>query len=223
MSRSRKKQREIYHPPSPPRWKGRDLLELVYELNERCLKLLCNLAKATNTCLWPAITQHRELWARLDADAIKRAGHFSFVILDVHFTDASALQELSRDDGSAVGASSETCLWPAEVAAELMQETLVFAWHAAKWDRRVARLALGMLPSVAQSIAALTPQALAAVASRASAALRLRWKDYPEFWVHLLVAARDDDQEALEEIRLHAQLLLSGELIARSTLARVPA
>jgi hypothetical protein len=130
---------------------------------------------------------------------------------------------IARGEDSAVEASSETYLWPPEVAADLMQATLIFAWHSAKWDRRVPRLALGMLPSVAESIAALTPQALAAVASRASGALRLRWQDYPEFWVHLLMAARADDQEVLEEIHLHAQLLLSGELIADSTLARVPA
>jgi hypothetical protein len=220
MSRSRKKQEHIYRPPLPPRWRGRDSLELVYELNERCLQLLRAVAAAPNACRWPAIAQHRELWSALDAESIKRAGHFSFVFLDVHFTDVIAWQELVRGKRTAMEASSETCLWPPQVAAEVTQETLVFAWHTAKWDRRVARLALGMLPSVAECIAALTPQALATVASRASGALCLRWQDYPEFWVHLLMAARDDDQEVLEEIRLHAQLLIGRPALPRHALSR---
>jgi hypothetical protein len=44
-----------------------------------------------------------------------------------------------------------------------MQETLIFAWHAVKWDRRVARLFLGMTPAVAESIGAVTPHQLAEI------------------------------------------------------------
>jgi hypothetical protein len=38
-------------------------------------------------------------------------------------------------------------------------------------------------------------------------------QDDAAFWTRLLEAARDDDEETLADIHLHAKLLLSGELI----------
>jgi hypothetical protein len=115
-----------------------------------------------------------------------------------------------------------TC-WLHEEAQQLMSEALVFAWHAAKWDRRVARLSLGMSTGVVGLIAALTSQQLAVISARHWGVLRLRWQEEPGFWACLLGAAQDGDEEALSENHLHAKLPLSGELLARSTRARVPA
>jgi hypothetical protein len=214
----------IYRPPSPPRWKGRDSLDLVHQLNERCLKLLSDVAKSPDACEWPPIAHQRELWSTLDGDVVERAARFPFVILDVHFTNEKWWRWVSEPrDASAEDRAPSSQRWPARVAGELMQETLIFAWHTAKWDRRVARLSLGMSPTVAESIAGLTPRQLATISSHHSAALRLRWQDNADFWGRLLVVARSDDQEALIEIHLHAKLLLCGELISRSTLTRIPA
>lgn len=218
MSRPKTK-RIVYHPPSPPRWKGRDSLDLVHQLNERCLKLLSETAATPGAGNWPPVTHDPALWSKLDAEGIERAARFPFVILDVHFTNERWWREVI--EGADVPAAPHD--WPADVAGELMQETVIFAWHTAKWDRRVARLSLGMLPAVAESIAALTPRQLATISGQHSGALRMRWHDQPDFWTRLLVAARDGDEEALSEVHLHAKLLLSGELLAHSTLARVSA
>ncbi len=94
-----------------------------------------------------------------------------------------------------------------------MSEVLVFAWHTARWDRRVARLVLGMVPSVVEIFRGLTPHELDAISGLRGGTLRLRWQDDRPFWTRLLGAARDDDEEALADIHLHAKLLLSGELI----------
>jgi hypothetical protein len=72
---------------SAPLWKGRESLELVHQLNQRCLKLLSDAA-SDSVCEWPAIAQHHELWCALDANTIRRAARFPFLILDLHFTDA---------------------------------------------------------------------------------------------------------------------------------------
>jgi hypothetical protein len=216
MSPSQRKTRTTYRPPSPPRWKGRDSLELVYQLNERALKLLSD-AVTNNTAGWPMSVQHRKLWLALAVEVTHRAARFPFVIVDVHFTNlawwrsASVIREGIEPPGL-----GNTC-WSREVSEQLMSETLVFAWHTAKWDRRVARLTFGMLPEVADDIAALTPQQLAVLPARLSGALRLRWQGEPEFWRRLLAAARDVDEESLAEIHLHGQLLLSGALLARTT------
>jgi len=124
-------------------------LDLVYQLNERSFQLLIDAA-----------TQHRELWSALDAAAIQRAARFPFVILDVNFTDAGWWRAVSQNPERSFDEQSDASLWPAEVAEKLLGELLVFAWHTAKWDRRVARLSLGMLPGVVGVISALTPQQL---------------------------------------------------------------
>jgi hypothetical protein len=95
----------------------------------------------------------------------------------------------------------------------LTQETLIFAWHSVKWDRRVAQLSLGMSPAVADIIAALLPQQLADISGHYSSELHLRWQGSAQFWSQLLRTASSGDSEALEEIRLHAKLRFCGELI----------
>jgi hypothetical protein len=98
-----------------------------------------------------------------------------------------------------------------------MQETLIIVWHSAKWARRVARLSLGMSPKVVDIIAGLSPQRLADISHRHSSELRLRWQENADFWSQLLRAARNGDSDALDEIHLHAKLLLCDELISGST------
>jgi hypothetical protein len=200
----------VYRPPLPPLWKGRDSLDLAYQLNQRFFRLASYLAANTDADGWPFMTLDRELWSKLDPQAIARAARFPFVILDVHFTRETWWREAI--DGS--GATARHHGWPASVSEHLMSETLVFAWYTAKWDWRVARLSLGMLPAVAELIAALTPQQLAIVSAQHSGALRLRWQDESDFWTRLLVAARDGDEESLADSHFHANLLLSGELMA---------
>ena len=72
------------HPPVP-QWKGRDSLGLIHQLNVSGLKRLSDAARK-NTCAWPPIAKHRDVWAALEVDAIERAGGFPFVIVEIHFT-----------------------------------------------------------------------------------------------------------------------------------------
>lgn len=201
----RRKEKEICQPPSPPRWKGKDSVDLAYHLNQRTFELVRDMAGGP--CEWPLIGHNRTLWTQLDVATISRAVRFPFVILDVHFTDIGWWDsDLKPPEGSH---------WPANVSEPLMGELLVFAWHTAKWDRRVARLSFGMLPGVAELIAAMTPHKLDRLAAEHCSALRLRWQDNAGVWTRLLEAARDSDEETLIDIHLHAKLLLSGELIGR--------
>jgi len=222
MSKSKRKAQIIYHPPSPPRWKGRDSLELVYQLNERSLTLLAEAARS-GTSPWLAETPHRVLWSELTTAAIQRAARFPFVILEAHFTDDEWRRAASVNPQDVIEEGLGPSCWPQEATQQLMSEALVFAWHTARWDRRVARLSLGVSAGVVGLIAAFTPQQLAVVSARHWGVLRLRWQDEPDFWARLLGAAQDSDEEALSENHLHAKLLFSGELLARSTVATVPA
>lgn len=191
--KSAKEEKSTAQPPQPPRWKGTDLMELVYHFNERALTLLKS---------------------GLDADAIRRAARFPFLVVDVHFLEEGWWRSVLLNPQGVPAAQS---LWPPEIAGKFMSEVLVFAWHTAKWDRQVARLVLGMVPPVVEMVRELTPQQLDAVAGLHSGALKLRWHEDQEFWTKLLNAARDGHEETLADIHLHAKLRLSGQLIEART------
>jgi hypothetical protein len=219
VPQTRKKQ--SYSSPTPPAWKGRDSLELVYQLNERYLKLMSEAAGSLDGCNWPAVVRHQGLWSGLAGDALERASRFPFVILDVHFSDENWWKAVVSGKGASLEGASSDRQWPwretpGSVPVDLMQEILIFAWHTVKWDQRIARLSLGMAPAVAELIGALTPGRLAIISDNYRGALYLRWYNQPDFWSRLLIAARDNDEEILAETHLHAKLLVAGELIPRS-------
>jgi hypothetical protein len=221
MSPSKRKQKAktTYHPPTAPKWKGRDSLELVYQLNERALTLLSGaITRGAGTL--PRLAQQREAWEALSPQAISRAARFPFVIVDIRFTDERWWQSVAANRQEAGQEDSTHERWPQEVTVPLVSEVLVFAWHTAKWDPCVARLTFGMLPGVVEVIAALTPQQLASTPLQHSEALALRWQADPDFWPGLLSAARGGDEEALADYHLHGKLLLSGALLEHSPSTR---
>lgn len=196
---SKRDERPASQSPAAPRWRGLDLLQLVYQLNERVFTLL------------KEDSAQSELWLALDEAAVRRAAAFPFLIVDVRFVDEVWWRASLTSTENSMSESSS--VWPAEVARQLMSEVLVFAWHTVKWDRRVARLVLGMLPAVMEPIAALTPQQLDAIARRSAGAMRLRWEENRKFWSRLVDGARRNDEQLLAELHLHGELLLSGQLI----------
>ena len=52
-------------PPSPPRWKGVQSLDLVRQLNLRSIELLCRVAENRDTVL-DVVTLNREAWIGVD-------------------------------------------------------------------------------------------------------------------------------------------------------------
>lgn len=76
-------------------------------------------------------------------------------------------------------------------------------------------MSLGMSPSVAELIAALTPQQIRAIAAHESQGIRVRWADDPQFWRDLLASAKAGEDEKLAELHLHAKLLVCRELAQR--------
>jgi hypothetical protein len=213
MSKQKSRKSGILGAPMASRWKGKASLDLVYQSNERCLKLLRDVAMTSSPTELASIARHRELWRGLDANVIERVAQFPFLILDMHFTNETWWRNVVEvGDRAAAGALNANNL-PVEVAEPLTQETLIFAWHSVKWDRRVARLSLGMSSAVADIIAALSPQQIADIAGHYSSELHLRWQGSAYFWTQLLRIACSGDSDALEEIRLHAKLLFCGALI----------
>lgn len=206
MPSRKQKEESTSQPPTPPRWKGADFFELVHHFNARAFGLLKASASA-----------HGELWAGLDAEAMRRAARLPFVVVEVHFTDKQWWQSVVMNPQAAP--VEPPSLWTAQVAERFMSEVLVFAWHAANRDALTARITLGMVPEVVQIIRGLTPDQLDVISGLRRDALTLRWQRDREFWTRLIEAAQDGDEETLADIHLHAKLRLSGELMACSTSA----
>lgn len=205
-------------PPKPPRWKGVQSLDLVYQLNERCMELLSKVA-ASDACAaaLPIVAENRDLWSRLECEPRRIAARLPFVVLDVHFADQGWWQRVTSSCSEQRASEARCKLLPPEASEQLMHETVMFAWQTARWDRTVAQMVLGMSRSVAELISSLTPRQILAIATRESQSIGVRWANDPRFWRDLLLAAQTGNDERLADVQLHAKLLFCSEL-ARSSM-----
>lgn len=200
--------------PAPPRWKGIQSLDLAYQLNERCIEMLCEVAAAdAHSTALAIVTENRELLVSLDAETRQRAARMPFVIIDAHFKEETWWQRVATALPHGTRMEEPSNGLPREASEHLMHEAIMFAWQTARWDRTVAQVSLGMARPVAELIAALTPQKIRAIAARESQGIRVRWANDGRYWRDLLVCAKAGDDEKLAELHLHAKLLLCSELV----------
>jgi Flagellar transcriptional activator (FlhD) len=198
-------------PPSPPRWKGVQSLDLVRQLNMRTVELLCRLAEHGGSPL-EAIALNREAWLGVSLDAKYSLAMLPFVLVDARFVDTEWWRRVSASDLHQHEARVDQNGLPDDLSAELMHETMMFAWQTARWDRLAAQFLLGMSSRVANIIAALTPQQVRAIAVRDPHAVRIRWGDDPMFWRDLLSAASTADHQRLAMLQLTGKLRICSEL-----------
>lgn len=198
-----------------PRWKGARSLRLAHELNSRCIDLLCDFAAMPFVEGLPMMLRaNRNLWCQLNAQARWRLAAFPFVIIDVRFRDEVWWRGRGKMQGIAEPPLADAL--PREPRESLLLETLMFAWQVAREDPRVAQILFAMTQPVAHLISSLAMQDIRTVAIERSHFLSVRWDDNAQLWRELLVAVATDDEEALEELRLHAKLLFCGDLISRA-------
>lgn len=196
------------------RWRGTQALGRVHALNERCIELLCQLARSERErTILAIVNQHRSLWRGLDATARGHAACMPILLVDARFQDADWWRWAKDPRASRKRKMGPQAAFSGRVAAELMREALMLAWSTAVFDQRTASVLLGMTPAVCNLVAGLSPQDVERIAAGNSRYLRPRWEDFPAFWGKLLTAARDADGDALHEARLHGIQLLGSELL----------
>lgn len=196
-----------------PRWKRRQSLDLVHQLNEHCLELLAGVAAADAGSEFPLVSANRDLWAQLRPEARKRAALLPFVIVDLYFADVAWWQRAIAAPASALHEPDSTNWLPSELSERLVQETLMFAWQMARSDRTAAQVSFAMRSTVAAMIGQLTPGQVRVIASRVSGDIHVRWEQNGRFWRELLFAAESGNDEAIAELHLHAKLQLLGPLV----------
>lgn len=192
--------------------KMKQALERVHALNERCLELLSQGARGDRQPV-AFVSQSRVLWHGLNGTARKRAAEMPFLIMDVHFRESQWWRGAQTSRPPSRQLLAPDAVFKGKPAAELMRETLMLACSTVAMDRRFACLLFGMAPAVSRIIADLGPQDVERIAARYRSQLRPRWQDFPAYWNNLLVAARDGDETALEDSRIHGVLMIGGELL----------
>lgn len=207
-SRSKRSSEDLKPLPPTPQWRGRHSLELVCQFNQRCLQMVGEAVASDNGFTAPALAENRTLWATMDDAARMRAAQLPFVIMDARFADTEWWRNIAEGRAHVDSVRGEACL-----SEQLMEETLLFAAQTVKWDSSVARLILGMSPTVAVWLKELSPRDVANIWRQHRTALQLRWHDKAEFWRDLLTAAVDADEEALAEYRIEAQLMFCADLV----------
>lgn len=196
-----------------PRWKRRQSLDLVHQLNEHCLELLAGVAAADAGSEFPLVYANRDLWAQLRPEARKRAALLPFVIVDLYFADEAWWQRAIAAPSSTLHEPDSTNWLPSELSERLVQETLMFAWQMARSDRTAAQVSFAMRSTVAAMIGQLTPGQVRVIASRVSHDIHVRWEQNGRFWRELLFAAESGNDEAIAELHLQAKLQLLGPLV----------
>jgi hypothetical protein len=196
------------------RWRGAQALGRVYALNERCIELLCQLSRTERErTILAIINQHRILWRGLSTTARRYAASMPFLLVDARFQDADWWRWAKVPRAGRMRKMGPQAAFSGKVAGELMREALMLAWSTVGIDRGAASVLLGMTPAVSSLIGDLSPQDVERIAASNSRYLRPRWEDFPVFWGKLLTAARDADEGALHEVRLHGIQLLGSELL----------
>ncbi|MET0659375.1 MAG: hypothetical protein ABW110_14600 [Steroidobacteraceae bacterium] len=193
-------------------WKGAQAFKQLHALNERCLERLIQLACSDREKIdLMVVQQHRNLWRNLSASARKRAADVPFLLVDMHFQDATWWRSAKDPRLKRQPVCDSAFLGPS--AGELMRETLMLAWSLVARDRASATILLGMTPAVGEVVADLDARDVERISARHSRQLQPRWSDFPAFWGRLLAAAHSDNEDALHLIRLHGLQLLGRGLI----------
>ncbi len=174
-----------------------DSQEMVYELNERLFELLSRAGLSP--------------WDQLDAGARKQVARLPFLVAEVHFLDLPWwLRVCGLEEGEPVGRAGVRL--PREIAEPLMLEVLMFAWHEALADRKMAVFTVGMTPEISGMLAQLSAHRVREVAAAYSGEVAMRWMDMTDIWKGMAEAARQADEKRLSLFHLHAKLLLMGTL-----------
>ncbi len=189
----------------------REVIETLPELNDFCLQVLAEQARAG--CPHAAVSRIAHLWLQLNAAGRLRAANHPYLLFDAGFSDPQRWQNLDRpqiNDGSPQAYGALFTGSRAVAASEMM---FVFAWSLARRHPVQARLALGLHPLCAERITADSVLGAHQLGHRLWMWLRPRWLDTPEFWDELLQAAAEGGAAQLRA-RIQGMRLLAAQTAA---------
>lgn len=197
-------------------WLTDDALQPLLEINGQCVEMLRGMAHGAEARGGhPAVVAElRSLWLNVSADACRQIAACPFLLVDAGFNDEPRWRELQRGSVHDTPRAAGTDGCTSDFAAGFVRSVLIYGWHLARAHRQVARVALGMSPACARSIAALSLTDLDWVSEHQPGWVRLRWESQPTIWRQFLLAAVNSERTALQHMSLRGiQLLAAGALI----------
>jgi hypothetical protein len=204
---------EMSGPPwSAQPWLGGATLSVLAELNEQCLSLLVEEAGTQCRALaHPLLRDLAQLWAKLDAKAVKRAAACPYLLMDAGFADPQRWmwvrghQVLERERGPTVP------FFTVPQAGTVMRTLLTYGWHLAQNRQSAARLLLGMSPQCVDLVRACSLSQVGELAGQHPAWLQPRWPYHVRIWREFLSAAIAGEGRSLQQARLRGLQILAAD------------
>jgi hypothetical protein len=206
------------------RWDGA-LLEPVAEINEQLLDRLHLMAVAAEPGepgglpalaggRWRLLSLLADDWRRLDSKAQRRLAACPYLLLDAGFAQPERWETMPS--AGVMDAAPCGVHFGGRAGAALVRRTLVLAWHLARCNRLMARVALGMTARSAERIANSRLRDLEALAELSPGWIVPRWEQQPNVWQQLIGAACRDNAAALRQAQLRGLQLLAGAAAQRA-------
>jgi hypothetical protein len=204
------------------RTRPKELFELLYAINERCLDLLVHAARANRSDTFPLVNDLGDLLRNMTPETQARAAQRALQLVDMHFTDGHWWQMAKDYPSRPVPLPAWRGTFARVGGVQLAYATLSLAWHTARTTPHHQVGLVGMTREVSEIIAQLPITELNSLAERRFKHLRPRWEERPTVWRRLLVSSQSEDIRLARDFSLYDIQLLTAELISplgRSTSA----
>jgi hypothetical protein len=183
----------------------------LHEINERCIELLINEARADRRPPVPLVVPLRDILLHTTTEARRRAAQRGLLLVDMRFQDRNFWYAVQREPGRSRSLpSAGSGSFPRRSAVPLARSILVLAWHSLRADREAARILLGLSASVATVLEKLALSDIDAIAGAQFRHVQPRWPDKAAVWRELLTSAQSDRAVSLARFNVHALQLMTG-------------
>ena len=197
---------------APQSWLQEHTLHTLAELNDDCLQLLCEHARA-GLPLPASLAGLRQTLCALDVSARWRAAECSYLLFDAGFSETRRWTSTREPVAeTAASAAPSIAFFTLPRTVEVLRHVLTYAWHLARSHGSAARLLLGMSPRCADLIGTCTLRQVTQLAESRPHWLRPRWPERLGIWRELLCCAMAGEAAALERIHHRGIQLLAAEV-----------
>jgi hypothetical protein len=184
--------------------------EAIYEINERSLELLVQMARseAHSVMLRPSL---RDVLRQTSAEARKRAAARAYILIDLEFRNLPWWEAVRRSPEKPFAGHAGRNPVPKRIAVPLARTLLMAAREAIRADKEVACLMLGIEPQVADLLSGLQITEIDRIAGYQFPHIEFRWFDRPTIWPPLLQQVPHWHETA--RFNAHCVQVLTGTLL----------
>jgi hypothetical protein len=189
----------------------RQVLEPLYDVNERCIEMLAQMARKDRPGSVALVLDLRDLLTRLKPETRASAARRAVLLCDLRFANLNWWRAARDHPRRPAPLPEWRGSFPKPAALQLARSALLLAWHSLRSSAQSAVL-LGVQPSVADIIVGLSLSDIELLVERRFRHVRPRWEDRPAVWRALLLAAESEDFRKMRDFDLYSLQLLTGDL-----------